>query len=79
MSLCMRVTLVLSKPSHYSDIATLDVNRMCVDEEDDFRLVGAQSCVRQSSSTRTKMSHSPRRCPAMFDPVVGGRVNKIMT
>jgi hypothetical protein len=42
---CMRVTFILLKPSHNIVVATSDVNRMCVDEEDDFHLVGAQSCV----------------------------------
>jgi hypothetical protein len=59
----MRVAFVLLKPSHDNTIATSDVNRMC-DEEDDLRLIGAQSCVRWCSSTRTDVSPSPRQCPA---------------
>jgi hypothetical protein len=46
----MRVAFVLSKLSHNAVIATSDVIGF-VDEEDDFSLVGAQSCVRRSSST----------------------------
>jgi hypothetical protein len=39
------VAFVLPKPSHNTVFATADVNKMCVDEEDDFRLIGVQSCV----------------------------------
>jgi hypothetical protein len=46
----MRVAFVLPKLNHNAAIATSDVIGF-VDEEDDFRLVGAQSCVRWSSST----------------------------
>jgi hypothetical protein len=75
----MMVAFVLPKPSHNTVFATSDVNRMCVDEEDDFHLFGAQSCVCRSSSTRIDMSPLPRRCSAVFDPVVRGRVGGVMT
>jgi hypothetical protein len=42
----MRVAFVLSNVA----IVTSDVTGF-IDEEDGFRLVGAQSCVRRSSST----------------------------
>jgi hypothetical protein len=45
----MRVAFVLLELSHNAAIATSDVT-VFVDEEDDIRLVGAQSCVRRSSS-----------------------------
>jgi hypothetical protein len=48
MDCMMRVAFVLLELSHNATIATSDVG--FVDEEDDFRLVGAQSCVRRSSS-----------------------------
>jgi hypothetical protein len=48
----MIVAFVLSKSSHNTVFATSDVNRMCVDEDDDFYLVGAQSYVHQSLSTQ---------------------------
>jgi hypothetical protein len=60
----MRVVFVLSKLSHNAAIATSDVTGF-VDEEDDFRLIGAQSCVRRSSSTLMYVLPSPRRCPAV--------------
>jgi hypothetical protein len=44
----MRVAFVLPELSHNAAIATSDVG--FVDEEDDFRLVGVQSCVCRSSS-----------------------------
>jgi hypothetical protein len=50
MDCMMRVAFVLPELSHNAAIATSDVTGF-VDEEDDFRLVGAQSCVRWSSST----------------------------
>jgi hypothetical protein len=46
----MRVTFVLPELSHNAVIATSDVIGF-VDEEDDFRLIGAQSYVRRSSCT----------------------------
>jgi hypothetical protein len=46
----MRVAFVLPKLSHNAVIAMLDVTGF-VNKEDDFRLVGAQSCVRRFSST----------------------------
>jgi hypothetical protein len=46
----MRVAFVLPELSHNATIATSDVTGF-VDEEDDFRFIGAQSCVRRSSST----------------------------
>jgi hypothetical protein len=46
----MRVAFVLSKLSHNAAIVTSDVTGF-IDEEDGFRLVGAQSCVRRFSST----------------------------
>jgi hypothetical protein len=74
----MMVAFVLPKPNHNKVVTTSDVNMMCVDEEDDFHLIGAQSYVRRSSSTRTDMSPSPRQCLAVFDPVVRGRVDGVM-
>jgi hypothetical protein len=50
MDCMMRMAFVLPELSHNVVIATSDVTGF-VDEEDDFRLVGAQSCVRWSSST----------------------------
>jgi hypothetical protein len=50
MDCMMRVDFVLPELSHNAVIAMSDVTGF-VDEEDDFRLVGAQSCVRRSSST----------------------------
>jgi hypothetical protein len=75
----MMVDFVLPKPSHNTVFATSDVNRMCVDEEDDFCLFDAQSSVRPFSSTRINMLCSPRRCPTVFDPVVRGCVGGVMT
>jgi hypothetical protein len=46
----MRVAFVLPELSHNVAIATSDVIGF-VDEEDHFRLIGAQSCVCWSSST----------------------------
>jgi hypothetical protein len=60
----MRVAFVLPELSHNAAIATSDITGF-VDEEDDFRLVGAQSCVRRSSSTWMYMLPLPRRCPAV--------------
>jgi hypothetical protein len=37
----MMVAFVLLNPSHNTVFATLDVNKMCVNEKDDFHLVGA--------------------------------------
>jgi hypothetical protein len=36
----------IAETSHNSVVVTSDVNRMCVDKDNDFCLVGAQSCVR---------------------------------
>jgi hypothetical protein len=69
----MMVAFVLLKPNHNTIFATWDVNMICVDE--DFHLVDAQSCIRQSSD----MSSSSRRCLAVFDPVVRERVGGVMT
>jgi hypothetical protein len=69
-----RMTFASSVPSHvYTGLHLLE--RMChlllisaqrclINEEDDFRLVGAHSCVRRSSSSQTDLWPSPRRCPA---------------
>jgi hypothetical protein len=51
----MRMIFVLSKPSHKNGIIMSNVNRTCVDEDDDFHLVGVQSCARQSSFTQMVM------------------------
>jgi hypothetical protein len=74
----MRVAFVLTKPSHNS-VMPHWMSTEFVDEEGEFRLIDAQSCVRRSSSTQTDVSHSPRRCPTMFDPVVRGRVGVVVT
>jgi hypothetical protein len=58
----MRVAFVLPKLSHNAAIATSDVTGF-VDEEDDFHLIGAQSCVRRSLSTY--VLPLPRRCPTV--------------
>jgi hypothetical protein len=50
MDCMMRVTFVFPELSHNAAIATSDVTGF-VDEEDNFHLIGAQSCVRQFSST----------------------------
>jgi hypothetical protein len=75
----MMMAFVLSKLSHNTIFAMSDVNKMCIDEEDDFRLIGAQAYICRSSSTRTDMSPSPRRCPTVFDPIVRGHVDGVMT
>jgi hypothetical protein len=75
----MMVAFVLPKPSHNTVFATSDVNRMCVDEDDDSHLISVQSCIRQSSSTQTDISLSPCRCPTVFDPIVRGRVGGVTT
>jgi hypothetical protein len=47
MDCMIRVAFVLPELSHNAVIVTSDVG--FVDEEDDFRLISAQSCVRRSS------------------------------
>jgi hypothetical protein len=55
----MRVTFVLPKPNHNNAIAASDINGMHVDEQVDFRLVGAQSCIHRFSSNGTVVLSSP--------------------
>jgi hypothetical protein len=74
-----RMTFTSSVPSHMYDGLHL-LERMCclrligvqqssINENDDFLLVGVQSCVCRSSSSQTFVLASPRQCPTTMCPI----------
>jgi hypothetical protein len=61
--------LELPKLNHDYAIVTLVGNQNAIDERDDFHLVSAQSCVRQSSSAWRDVLISSQQCPATMCPI----------